>query len=286
MQRQSSVSSSGAFAPPTRLIAPAWAALVALAAGVFVALIVAFSGWGERPRPPQAPAGALQVERPTVKAGRDRIDVTVTVTSDQDRTLRGWFFLSRPNEPEPWQRFDYKSAEITQDVTAGKTTFRWSEPISLPNDEYEITVWFHQRNGDKFEHAAGGAFGADSVYIRGSRARAHQIFGRAAASLAVPELSYFNGTLRALVEVTGAEGVAQANLAWELQPAGRTAEKPAFSGPVQPLRFGENGRRLVSVRLEATPTLASGRYDLWLIVDGGADRPMQRAVVRGAVTQP
>jgi hypothetical protein len=273
-------------APAGRSLRPplAGVAAVTLAAGALLALAAWYAGWPRMASP--AASGPGQTSRPAVSLADGRITLETEMTVASAMVLRGWFFLSRPGEPEPWQNFDYKSGVIETVMAAGEPrTFAWSEPLNVPDADYELSIWFHTFNGERWVHLFGGRIDIEPLKVRDAQTRLHQFFGGAVASIDAVELQGRDGALEAAIAVTGAEGVERAALTWELRPAGRPDQPPAYTGAGRLLTFPQTDRR-ISAQLSEPLALAAGAYDLWLTVDSGvAGSQPQRAVVRGAVSQ-
>jgi hypothetical protein len=85
------------------------------------------------------------------------LDIALTARDEEE--VRGWFTLAPPGSTEPWHDAVYQSP-IQQKLVPGDepTAFEWQEPIGaeVPPGIYGLTVWFHRRGPDGWEHAAGG----------------------------------------------------------------------------------------------------------------------------------
>jgi hypothetical protein len=272
-------------APPAPRTLPAiWAAVAAIGAAVVMTLVAWRADW---PAAPGAGNEPIRAARPTYKLDNGRIEVTTRVTSRITQPLRGWFLLAGPSDPEPWQRFGFKSTVIEQTLPAGKeVTFRWNEPLSVPDGAYEVTIWFHQQAGDQWVHALGGAFGSDPFTVNGAPPRLQQLYGGAVATLEIPDLRYESGTLRATVQVHPAPGVEKASVVFDLRATGKPESKSTYIGRYHPVTFGAGSPEPATIQIDDRLAVPRGTYDLWLTADSGvAGSQPQRALYRAAVTQ-
>ncbi|MHB8645858.1 MAG: hypothetical protein ACYDAR_08735 [Thermomicrobiales bacterium] len=256
-----------------------------LVVALMVAVVAWEFGWPTNGVPHTG--GPIQATTPVVTAGNGRIDVTTSVTSVADQRLRGWFFLAVPGAIEPWNHYSYKSSEIVQDLPAGQpTAFRWSEPIAIPDGVYQLTAWFHKSVGDGWVHALGGDLGLTPLTISGATTPFHQFNGDAVASFQSIDVTYDHANLTAMVKASGAVGVHQATLTWQLLPAGHPDATPVYVGISQPLAFGSNTTDAVVARLDDTLAIPVGAYDMEFVIDSGVPGSQpQRALYPAAVTQ-
>jgi len=254
-----------------------------------VALIVAVVAWelGWPTNGESHPTGPIQATTPVVTVGNSQIDVVTSVTSVTDQRLRGWFFLAAPGAIEPWNHYSYKSSEIIQDLPAGQpTAFHWLEPLAIPDGVYQLTAWFHKPAGNGWVHALGGDLGLTPLTINGETTPFHQFNGDAVASFQSIEVTYDHAHLTAVVKASGAAGVHQATLSWQLFPAGRPDGTPVYVGISQPLAFGSETTDAVVARLEDTLAIPVGTYDIQFVIDSGVPGSQpQRALYPAAIKQ-
>jgi hypothetical protein len=94
--------------------------------------------------------------------------VDIAVTPRQDEEARGWFILAPPGAAQPWQEAVFQSL-VQQQLLAGDEAapFEWQESIGsmVEPGVYELTVWFHRRGEDGWEHAAGGDIGLAPIVV-------------------------------------------------------------------------------------------------------------------------
>lgn len=275
--------------PSTRMRKRRGASAIPIMVTLVVALAVALVAWGLGwpTNGGSTSAGPIQATIPAVTVGNGQIDVVTSLTSVSAERLRGWFFLAAPGAIEPWNHYSYKSSEITQDVPADQpTAFHWSEPIAVPDGVYQLTAWFHKSVGDGWVHALGGDLGLTPLAISGGTTPFQQFNGDAVASFQRIVVTYDHAHLTAVVNASGAPGVHQATLSWQLFSTGHPDGPPVYVGVSQPLMFGPDTAAAVVARLDDTLAIPVGTYDMQLVIDSGVPGSQpQRARYPAAITQ-
>lgn len=264
---------------------PAGPTLVALVFGMLTALTAWRFGW---PITEPTVDGGMIVDQPEMHISSGQITVSVRLTPISAERLRGWFFLAPPGEKQPWQHYSYQSAVLEREVSAGEMVmFTWTEPLAVDDGEYQLTLWFHRLQGERWVHATGGAFGLRPFVVNGANAPFRQLHGGAVANLEIVEPPSGASTpFTLLLRVTPAPTVEEATLTWELRPSGLPDAPPVYRGDSRLLVFPSGVNRAVTTRIQDSLFIAPGRYDLWLTVESGvAGGQPQRAVYRDAVQQ-
>jgi hypothetical protein len=96
---------------------------------------------------------------PSITFIADTATVDIAVTPRNDDELRGWFILAPPGVAEPWNEAVYQSPIQQKLLTSGEpASFEWSVHAGAEVEPgvYRLTVWFHRRGAEGWEHAAGG----------------------------------------------------------------------------------------------------------------------------------
>ena len=184
--------------------------------------------------------------------------IATNFISPTDGEIRAWFYLSRPGEPEPWRRYAHKSELRQRLVRAGDPTeFGWVEPLDVADGVYDLTVWFHRRQGEEWVHELGGNLGLGRVTIARDRPAAgpYQLVPWEAPAPAPP-----GGHATVRLAVLGSSVTATCRTTWTLR------------GPTDPA-VGVNGKVLASgqtwdcgvLRAAIPSRLAPGRYRLEIV---------------------
>jgi len=126
---------------------------------------------GERSRFPTNNPGAVpfRAAPPSVTFVGGQAAVETTLATRRDEEVQTWFLLAPPGATAPWAEAVYRSPTRQRLVRAGEpATFEWSEPVAaaVAPGVYGLTIWFHRRVGDSWEHAEGGGFGMAPVVVR------------------------------------------------------------------------------------------------------------------------
>jgi hypothetical protein len=112
-------------------------------------------------RNPVNDPGALpfDLSPPSVTLVDNMAVVDIAVTPREDEEVRGWFILAPPNVSQPWKEPVFQSQVLQKLLLAHEpAAFEWQAAIddTVEPGVYELTVWFHRRAGEGWEHAAGG----------------------------------------------------------------------------------------------------------------------------------
>jgi hypothetical protein len=105
---------------------------------------------------------------PSVAFVEGKIALEATLTTRTDEEIRAWFFLAPPGVATPWRQPAFQSEIRQRLVKAGEPAeFDWLEDVSgtVAPGVYGLTIWFHQRHGDGWSHAYGGAFQLSPVIV-------------------------------------------------------------------------------------------------------------------------
>lgn len=98
---------------------------------------------------------------PSVTLVDETAVVDIALTARDDEEVRGWFILAPPGVAEPWNEAVYQS-QVQQMLLPGNdpTAFEWTAEIGRDVEPgiYGLTVWFHRRGPNGWEHAIGGEF--------------------------------------------------------------------------------------------------------------------------------
>jgi len=119
--------------------------------------------------PVNNPGGApFRAPPPSVTFVDGQLALETTLTSKRDEEIQGWFLLASPGAGEPWQHTLYQSTTRQRLLRAGESTeFEWLESIAaeVPPGVYDLSIWFHRRTDDGWEHAYGGGFQLAPVVV-------------------------------------------------------------------------------------------------------------------------
>jgi len=190
--------------------------LASLGIGIFAAILVTISGW------PKPPGGAVLQDQQVAltetvaQVDGDVLSVRMTLTSDRDEVLRAWFFLARPGETTPWERFAYQSPVHEIEAKAGEPVdLTWALTPEIRDGRYEVTAWVHRRAGNEWVHAAGGPYDFGEVTFQRGEVRYQQTFGEAAATIGRPAASDASGVAIPVLPTEVSETV-QVTWTWRL----------------------------------------------------------------------
>jgi len=152
----------------------------------------------------------------------------------------------------------HKSEAQQHLVRAGEPTeFGWVEPLDVADGVYDLTVWFHRREGETWVHDLGGPLGLRPVLIKWDRS-AEGPFQLVPWEAPAPASPGGHATVR--LAVVGASVTATCRTTWTLR------------GPTDPA-VGVNGKVLASgqtwdcgvLRAAIPPRLPPGRYRLEIV---------------------
>ena len=94
--------------------------------------------------------------------------VDAPLITERDEEVQAWFFLATPGSIDPWNDFSYRSPVIQKLVRADEPAdFDWLVRVGAqtPPGVYDLTVWFHRKTPDGWEHALGGGYTLAPVVV-------------------------------------------------------------------------------------------------------------------------
>jgi len=187
------------------------------------------------------------------RSGNDLV-VSMVVATGTPTTIRAWYVLALPGDPEPWRTYEYMSAVQEVQLEPGRPqTLTWREPLVVRDGRYEVTAWVHRYEDGGWRHAAGGPFEFGQFGVVGRGVRFTMQHGGAAATFGEPVLAPEGDAL--LVAVEPRPGLEAVGVSWSFTPRHEGGEPLTGSHP------GPVAQRQV-VRI---PLPAIGVYDLDLI---------------------
>lgn len=207
----------------------------------------------------------------------NELSVSMVLTSETPATVRAWYVLALPGDPEPWRTFEYMSAVEEVQLEPGRPhRLSWREPLVVRDGRYEVTAWVHRNEGGEWLHAAGGPFEFGQFGVQGNGVRFAMQHGGAAATFAEPVLAPEGDAL--LVTVEPGAGVESVGISWAFTPREGNSDPISGTHPT-PVRRTE----VIRIPLPGAPAV----FDLMVIATpaGEGDTPAQVAHYYGVAAK-
>ncbi|MDQ3467813.1 MAG: hypothetical protein M3411_06200, partial [Chloroflexota bacterium] len=204
--------------------------------------------------PVNNPGGApFRAPSPSVTFIDGQLALESSLTSKRDEEIRGWFLLAPPGAGKPWLHTLYQSNARQRLLRAGEPAeFEWLEPIAadVPPGVYDLSIWFHRRTEEGWEHAIGGGFELSPVVVDGDGTLRWAGPLRLSLSERLPRFQ--PGAMSALpLETSNTSRDTTCEMTWRLlDPTDRSVIEAGASPTCD------------RPTIWLPPTLAPGRYDL------------------------